>query len=81
MGIYGSVPLLLAHKPGRTIGVFWLNSSETLVEIATKAAVKVSAMLEYCSACSLKVLLQWFSDFLELRLIFQNGRCVGTHRK
>ncbi|XP_042299274.1 neutral alpha-glucosidase C isoform X2 [Sceloporus undulatus] len=41
MGIYGSVPLLLAHKPDRTIGVFWLNSSETLVEITTKAAVKV----------------------------------------
>ncbi|XP_060616895.2 neutral alpha-glucosidase C isoform X2 [Anolis sagrei] len=41
MGIYGSVPLLLAHKPGRTIGVFWLNSSETLVEITTKAAMKV----------------------------------------
>ncbi|XP_077178869.1 neutral alpha-glucosidase C isoform X2 [Paroedura picta] len=38
MGIYGSVPLLLAHKQDRTIGVFWLNSSETLVEIATKAA-------------------------------------------
>ncbi|XP_054826887.1 neutral alpha-glucosidase C isoform X2 [Eublepharis macularius] len=40
MGIYGSVPLLLAHKPGRTIAVFWLNSSETLLEIATKAAVE-----------------------------------------
>ncbi|XP_061467295.1 neutral alpha-glucosidase C isoform X2 [Rhineura floridana] len=41
MGIYGSVPLLLAHKPDRTIGIFWLNSSETLVEIATKAAMEV----------------------------------------
>ncbi|XP_034968102.2 neutral alpha-glucosidase C isoform X2 [Zootoca vivipara] len=41
MGIYGSVPLLLAHKPGRTAGIFWLNSSETLVEIATKAAMEV----------------------------------------
>uniref|UniRef100_A0A803TXF8 Glucosidase alpha, neutral C n=1 Tax=Anolis carolinensis TaxID=28377 RepID=A0A803TXF8_ANOCA len=39
MGIYGSVPLLLAHKPDRTIGVFWLNSSETLVEITTKAVL------------------------------------------
>uniref|UniRef100_A0A670HYI4 Glucosidase alpha, neutral C n=1 Tax=Podarcis muralis TaxID=64176 RepID=A0A670HYI4_PODMU len=41
MGIYGAVPLLLAHKPGRTAGIFWLNSSETLVEIATKAAMEV----------------------------------------
>uniref|UniRef100_A0A8C4U7D1 Glycoside hydrolase family 31 N-terminal domain-containing protein n=1 Tax=Falco tinnunculus TaxID=100819 RepID=A0A8C4U7D1_FALTI len=37
IGIYGSVPLLLAHKPNRTAGIFWLNSSETLVDISTKA--------------------------------------------
>lgn len=42
MGIYGSVPYLLAHKPGRTLGIFWLNASETLVEINTEPAVKVS---------------------------------------
>ncbi|XP_036120392.1 neutral alpha-glucosidase C isoform X1 [Molossus molossus] len=40
MGIYGSVPYLLAHKLGRTVGIFWLNSSETLVEINTEPAVK-----------------------------------------
>uniref|UniRef100_A0ABI7YRB8 Glycoside hydrolase family 31 N-terminal domain-containing protein n=1 Tax=Felis catus TaxID=9685 RepID=A0ABI7YRB8_FELCA len=40
MGIYGSVPYLLAHKPGRTLGIFWLNASETLVEINTEPAVK-----------------------------------------
>lgn len=39
-GIYGSVPYLLAHKLGRTVGIFWLNSSETLVEISTGPAVK-----------------------------------------
>ncbi|XP_054421516.1 neutral alpha-glucosidase C [Pteronotus mesoamericanus] len=40
MGIYGSVPYLLAHRLGRTFGIFWLNSSETLVEINTEPAVK-----------------------------------------
>ncbi|XP_074222053.1 neutral alpha-glucosidase C isoform X2 [Camelus bactrianus] len=40
MGIYGSVPYLLAHKLGRTLGIFWLNASETLVEISTEPAVK-----------------------------------------
>ncbi|XP_069861985.1 neutral alpha-glucosidase C isoform X3 [Dipodomys merriami] len=39
-GIYGSVPYLLAHKLGRTIGIFWLNASETLVEISTEPAVE-----------------------------------------
>ncbi|KAI7804772.1 putative neutral alpha-glucosidase C-like, partial [Triplophysa rosa] len=33
LGLYGSVPLLLAHKPERTLGVFWLNASETLIDI------------------------------------------------
>lgn len=46
MGIYGSVPYLLAHKLGMTLGIFWLNSSETLVEINTEPAVKVS-----CGPC------------------------------
>ncbi|XP_030643249.1 neutral alpha-glucosidase C [Chanos chanos] len=32
-GLYGSVPLLLAHKLNRTVGVFWLNASETLVDL------------------------------------------------
>ncbi|KAF3700842.1 Neutral alpha-glucosidase C [Channa argus] len=32
-GLYGSVPLLVAHKPDRTLGVFWLNASETFVNI------------------------------------------------
>ncbi|RMC00523.1 hypothetical protein DUI87_23137 [Hirundo rustica rustica] len=40
IGIYGSVPLLLAHKPKRTSGIFWLNSSETLVDISTKAVAE-----------------------------------------
>uniref|UniRef100_A0A8C1FWA6 Glucosidase, alpha; neutral C n=1 Tax=Cyprinus carpio TaxID=7962 RepID=A0A8C1FWA6_CYPCA len=32
LGLYGSVPFLLAHKLERTAGVFWLNASETLVD-------------------------------------------------
>ncbi|XP_062325275.1 neutral alpha-glucosidase C isoform X1 [Osmerus eperlanus] len=33
LGLYGSVPLLLAHRPDRTLGLFWLNTSETLVDV------------------------------------------------
>nr|XP_051678427.1 neutral alpha-glucosidase C isoform X4 [Oryctolagus cuniculus] len=40
MGIYGSIPYLLAHKLGKTVGIFWLNASETLVEINTEPAVE-----------------------------------------
>lgn len=40
MGIYGSVPLLLAHKLSHTCGILWLNASDTLVEINSKAVMQ-----------------------------------------
>lgn len=40
MGIYGSIPLLLAHKTKKTLGIFWLNSSETMVDISTNTENK-----------------------------------------
>uniref|UniRef100_UPI00358F6546 neutral alpha-glucosidase C-like isoform X2 n=1 Tax=Myxine glutinosa TaxID=7769 RepID=UPI00358F6546 len=33
-GLYGSVPLLLAHQTLRTSAIFWLNGSETWVDIS-----------------------------------------------
>ncbi|XP_070835122.1 neutral alpha-glucosidase C [Chaetodon trifascialis] len=33
LGLYGSVPLLVAHRPDTTLGVFWLNASETFVNV------------------------------------------------
>ncbi|KAJ7988803.1 hypothetical protein DPEC_G00312990 [Dallia pectoralis] len=32
-GLYGCVPLVLAHKADRSVGVFWLNTSETLLDV------------------------------------------------
>lgn len=33
LGLYGSVPFVLAHSSDRTLGVFWLNASETFVNV------------------------------------------------
>ncbi|XP_077396145.1 neutral alpha-glucosidase C isoform X2 [Festucalex cinctus] len=33
LGVYGSVPLVVAHKQDRTLGVFWLNASDSFVHI------------------------------------------------
>ncbi|XP_072378517.1 neutral alpha-glucosidase AB-like [Diabrotica undecimpunctata] len=33
MAIYGSIPVVYAHSPKRTIGAFWLNAAETWVDI------------------------------------------------
>ncbi|XP_053330417.1 neutral alpha-glucosidase C [Spea bombifrons] len=61
MGIYGSVPLLLAHKPSHTCGVFWLNSSETLVEIHSKAALQASAHTQKQRAIP-QLNVRWMSE-------------------
>uniref|UniRef100_A0A8C6TYH7 Glucosidase, alpha; neutral C n=1 Tax=Neogobius melanostomus TaxID=47308 RepID=A0A8C6TYH7_9GOBI len=34
-GLYGSVPFVLAHSSNRTLGVFWLNASETFGDSAS----------------------------------------------
>ncbi|XP_031435628.1 neutral alpha-glucosidase C [Clupea harengus] len=36
LGLYGSVPLLFAHKSDRTLGLLWLNASETTVDLHYK---------------------------------------------
>ncbi|XP_077416147.1 neutral alpha-glucosidase C [Vanacampus margaritifer] len=33
LGVYGSVPLVVAHKQDRTLGVFWLNASDSFVHV------------------------------------------------
>lgn len=38
MPMYGSIPFMLAQKPGSTAGVFWLNSADTYIDIAKQPA-------------------------------------------
>ena len=33
MALYGSIPFLLSHKVGASVGVFWLNAAEMWVDI------------------------------------------------
>jgi alpha 1,3-glucosidase len=37
MALYGSVPFLLSHKMGSSIGVFWLNAAEMWVDVEKSA--------------------------------------------
>lgn len=32
-GLYGSIPYVVAHKPGRTCGLLWLNAAEMYVDV------------------------------------------------
>lgn len=33
MALYGAIPVIYAHGPERTAGIFWLNSADTFVDI------------------------------------------------
>ena len=37
MALYGSVPMMIAHSAKRTIGLLWLNPSETWIDIESRA--------------------------------------------
>ncbi|XP_071657657.1 neutral alpha-glucosidase AB isoform X1 [Patagioenas fasciata] len=49
MALYGSVPLLWAHGPPGTLGIFWLNAAETWVDIGSNTAGKtlLGKLLDY----------------------------------
>lgn len=32
-GLYGAIPLMLAHKVGKTVGAFWLNAAEMFIDV------------------------------------------------
>lgn len=50
MAIYGSVPVLYAHGPERTTGVFWNNAAETWVDIKnSKDSNVVSSLVSFVS--------------------------------
>lgn len=39
MTLYGSIPLLQAHKKDSTVGVFWLNAAETWVDVTKRSSL------------------------------------------
>nr|AXJ21599.1 glucosidase II alpha-subunit [Glyphodes pyloalis] len=41
MGLYGAVPVMYAHSPKRTVGVFWHNAAETWVDVVNSADTNV----------------------------------------
>jgi len=38
MALYGSIPVLLAHKPGYTTGIYWANAAETYIDVSRMGA-------------------------------------------
>ncbi|XP_033624529.1 neutral alpha-glucosidase AB-like [Asterias rubens] len=66
MALYGSVPYMLAHSSERTVGLFWLNSAETWIDISSNTADKsmFNRMLDFMKRDSEvpQVDTHWFSE-------------------
>ncbi|XP_077869265.1 neutral alpha-glucosidase AB-like [Saccoglossus kowalevskii] len=46
MALYGSIPYMIAHNTKRSLGLFWLNSAETWIDISSNTAGKPSKWME-----------------------------------
>ncbi|XP_073495193.1 neutral alpha-glucosidase C isoform X2 [Phyllobates terribilis] len=77
MGTYGSVPLMLAHNLSHTCGILWLNASETLVEIHSKAALQPPLQLSTPDLQKQKAVpkkdIRWMSESGVVDFFFLNG--------
>uniref|UniRef100_A0AAY5KRM4 Glycoside hydrolase family 31 N-terminal domain-containing protein n=1 Tax=Esox lucius TaxID=8010 RepID=A0AAY5KRM4_ESOLU len=62
LGLYGSVPLVLAHKTNQSIGVFWLNTSETLVDVQYNPQETESTLLFTRRRVPPQTDLRWLSE-------------------
>lgn len=50
MAIYGAIPVIYAHSPKNTVGIFWHNAAETWVDINnSKDANVVSSLVNLVS--------------------------------
>ena len=74
MALYGSVPMMIAHSAKRTIGLLWLNPSETWVDIETNGNDKQTHWFSETGVIDVYVMVgETFQKVME-----QNGKLTGT---
>lgn len=89
MALYGSVPMMLAHAPDVTVGLLWLNPSETWIDIESSSDSVVGILSNLVSGDSKSRLTHWFSETGVIDVWFmmgptpkdvvaQNGAITGT---
>lgn len=60
MTLYGSIPLMQAHRKGSSVGVFWLNAAETWVDIVKSQSAANPLSLGVASKTSTHT--HWISE-------------------
>ena len=74
MALYGSVPMMIAHSTRRTIGLLWLNPSETWIDIETKDQNKQTHWISETGVVDVYLMVgETFTKVME-----QNANLTGT---
>ncbi|KAI9726027.1 MAG: hypothetical protein M1828_002035 [Chrysothrix sp. TS-e1954] len=61
MTLYGAIPFMQAHRPGSTVGVFWLNAAETWIDIV-KSRISSNPLSFTSSTGNTDTKTHWFSE-------------------
>lgn len=89
MALYGAIPFMLAHSPEHTVGLLWLNPSETWIDIESSNQ-GVRGLFSHLVTGEVKSrLTHWFSEtglidaWIMLgpspaEVMHQNARITGT---
>ncbi|ODQ79354.1 glycoside hydrolase family 31 protein [Babjeviella inositovora NRRL Y-12698] len=72
MAMYGSVPFMMAVKPGMAAGVFWVNSADTWVDIKKEAEMKAGDQTAFNLQVSTKT--HWISENGVIDVVLSIGK-------
>lgn len=56
-GLYGAIPLMLAHRPDRSVGLFWLNAAEMYIDVETNEGGSTTQWVAESGVLDLFILL------------------------
>jgi alpha 1,3-glucosidase len=89
MSLYGAYPLMVAHSTSRTVGLLWLNPSETWIDVESANTGFSGLISNLVSGETKNKLTPWFSETGVVDVFFllgpkssdvmqQNAKLAGT---
>jgi alpha 1,3-glucosidase len=89
MSLYGAYPLMVAHSTSRTVGLLWLNPSETWIDVESANTGFSGLISNLVSGETKNKLTHWFSETGVVDVFFllgpkssdvmqQNAKLAGT---
>ncbi|RWS14928.1 neutral alpha-glucosidase AB-like isoform X1 [Dinothrombium tinctorium] len=73
MALYGAIPFILAHSARASVGVLWLNPSETWIDIESSSEGVAGYLAKLVSGDSKSRFTHWFSETGVIDVWFMMG--------